>query len=177
MSIISQMDRSSSHTRMLATPTPCSRGDGRQRHARRFHGRAGVDFEVTLSGEAMQSQNESCALSRLRAGPHFAFMRLHDLIDNGQSKTGPTFEIRLKRLKDLLGLLRRHSGAGVCESNLPIISQHFDADGEAAAVLHGADGILTKIPEHLLQLVPICQNPRLWYRERALNGDACVFSR
>ena len=101
-------------------------------------------------------------------------MRLHDLVDDGQSEPGAAFEVRLEGLEDLFGLLRRHAGSGIGKTDLPVVAQGFDGHGQRAAVLHGADRILTKIPEHLLDLVAVGEHPRLPHRKLPLDRDASL---
>src|ERR1700719_2196018 len=138
MSSISQMERSSSQTRMLATATPSGCGQ----HASLVGRVSGRDRQAGV--EAMQSQHERGSLPRLRPRPDLATVRLHNLVDNRQSQTGAPLEVRLKGFKDFLDLLRAHARAGVGEADLPIFSQGFDRDGEHASALyalHGAYGI------------------------------------
>ena len=59
--------------------------------------------------EAAQSQNKRGPLPGLRPRPDFAFVRLHDLIDDRQTESGAAFKVGLERLEDFLDLLRRHS--------------------------------------------------------------------
>src|SRR5580765_9000722 len=99
-------------------------------------------------------------------------MGLHDLVDDSQSKSGSAFEVRLKRLKDFFDLLRRHAGSGIDERNLPIVAQRFDRRSQRSPVLHGADRILTQIPEHLLESVTIGDSPGLANGEAPLDGDS-----
>src|SRR3984957_3867446 len=144
MSSISQMERSSSQTRILATASPpgCAQCAG-------VVGRvSGGDRQAGI--EAVQSQNEGSSLRRSGPCPNLAAVRLHNLIDNRQPEAGAALEVRLKGLKDFLDLLRAHARSRVGESDLPIFSQGFDRDGEHASAFHGADGILTEIPKYLL---------------------------
>src|ERR1700684_2608633 len=147
MSSISQMERSSSQTRMLATATPSGCGQHGRLLARACAGdrQAGV--------EAVQSQHERGSLPPLGPCPHLAAVRLHNLVDNRQPQAGTALEIGLEGLKDFLDLLRAHARSGVGESNLPIFSQGFDRDGEHASALgafHSANRVLTEIPKYLL---------------------------
>src|ERR1700733_3236637 len=113
MSSISQMERSSSQTRMLATqpPFPGSRRELRGRGE--VFGRTGAD-RVPFCGEPFcgnpfclepaQPQDEGRPLPGLGAGPHFTFVRLYDLVDHGQAKSRAAFKVRLEGLENLLGL-------------------------------------------------------------------------
>src|SRR5260221_8517250 len=145
MSSISQMERSSSQIRMLATralPSQC------WSHAARSHSSGGLrqrlylhgfylDPASVFRGDAPQTQNKRAPLALLRPGPHFTFVRLHNLVNNGQPQTGAALKLRLKRFEDLLDHLRPHAGAGVGERELPIRAWAFNANRQVAAVLHG----------------------------------------
>src|SRR5581483_11268000 len=122
ISSISQIERSSSQTRMLATRT----SGGSQRGLRRDHGVAGLFFRASLSGvHAMQSQYHRCSLSRLRTCPHLAFVRLHNLVHNREPQPGTTFEVGLKRLEDLLKLLWSHPRTRIGECDLPFLTDRL----------------------------------------------------
>src|SRR5215467_5748629 len=134
MSSISQMERSSSQTRMLATRA----SSRRQRYRLRgmlIRGVLGLRGDGFLKGrgavgiELAQSQNKCRSLPRLGSRPDLAFMRLHDLINNGQPKPGAALKIRLEGLENLLDLLRCHSGSGIREGDLPVLSQGFNCGG------------------------------------------------
>src|ERR1700722_13642966 len=143
MSSVSQMERSSSQTKMLATATPSGGGQ----HASLIGRVSGGDRQAGV--EAVQSQHERGSLPRLRPCPDLASMRLHNLVNNGQPQPGAALEVRLKGLKDFFDLLRAHARSGVGEADLPVFSQGFDRDGKhspALCALPGADGILTEIP-------------------------------
>src|SRR5580693_3129795 len=140
------MERSSSQTRMLATQPPFCPGGCELRRRSGGQARCGEGFRRASGGgpfcvepfcvQSPQPKNESGAMSWLGTGPDFAFMRLHDLVDDCQAEAGATFETRLEGLENLFGLLRGHSGSGVGEADLPIVSQVFDADLQGAAVAH-----------------------------------------
>src|SRR5271157_975536 len=125
MSSISQMERSSSQTRMLATRPPFC-GGGCELH-RRGYGQGGCGEVFRRSGDtdrlpfcvglscvglscvepsciepfciepfcvkASQPEDESCSLPRPRAGPHFAFVGLHDLVDHDQAEPSAAFKV------------------------------------------------------------------------------------
>src|ERR1700679_3359876 len=90
-----------------------------------------VTFLVVLMAHAAQAEYEASPFANLRARPDFAFMRLHNLVDDGQAKAGSTFEIRLKRLEDFFCLLRIDTGAGVGKTHLPIGTALSPSHGEA----------------------------------------------
>src|SRR5215469_15061531 len=101
------MERSSSQTRMLATRTSCSHGSacGLQRSRTLRREGTGRDGCGALGIQAAQPQDEGGALARFRSRPHFSFVRLHDLINDGQAQSGAAFKVRLERLEDFLDLL------------------------------------------------------------------------
>src|ERR1035438_10238777 len=175
MSSISQMERSSSQTRMLATPTPsgCGQHASLIRHVLiRGGGTPGI--------EAVQPQHERGSLPGLGSSPNLAAMRLHNLIDNRQPQPSTAFEVRLKGLEDFFDLLRTHASSSIGESDLPILSQRLDCDCEYASALcafHGANLILTEIPKYLFDLVPIGDRPSLASGKPALDRDAGFFRR
>src|ERR1700680_257210 len=103
MSSISQMERSSSQTRMLATASPSGSGQ----HASLLARVSGGDRQAGI--EAVQSQYERGSLPRLRACPNLATVRLHNLVNNRQPQAGAALEVRLEGLKDFLDLLRAHA--------------------------------------------------------------------
>src|SRR5579872_3499544 len=168
MSSISQMERSSSQTRMLATGP----SRGADQHASLFDGVVvGNGLGVI---EAMQSQDEGGSLPGLGTRPNLSTMSLYDLVDDGQPQPGATFELGLERLEDFFDLLRAHAGPGVGKADLPIVPERFDRDGEFAAALdafHGANGILTEIPKYLFELVPVGKGESVADGKPALDGD------
>src|SRR5262245_11589939 len=131
MSSISQIERSSSQTRMLPMRPPV-------RHDCGTHGWIGgwadrletarlAADRVRLDGiEAPQAQHENAALSLLGARPDLAFVRLHNLINDGQAEAGAAFKSGLKRLENLFDLLPGHPGAGVGKVDLPIFAIVFN---------------------------------------------------
>ena len=68
-------------------------------------------------------------------------MRLNDLVDHRQPEAGAAFKVRLEGLENLFSLLRSHSGSGIRETNLPVVSPAFDAYVESATIPHRADRI------------------------------------
>ncbi len=95
-------------------------------------------------------------------------MRLHDLVNDSQPQAGASFKVGLEGFEDFLDLLRRHAHAGVNERDLPVVAQGLDGRGQRAATFHRAYRILTKIPEDLLQLVPVGEHPCLSGTKRRL---------
>src|ERR1700690_4418154 len=98
------MERSSSQTRMLPTRSTSCAGHG--------HGDPGLGNEFRLRGrpfrrqalyrrQTAQAENEDAAFSDFGARPNLAFMRLDDLIHDGQTQAGAAFELRLEGLEDL----------------------------------------------------------------------------
>src|SRR5258708_323798 len=180
MSSISQMERSSSQTRMLATrppfrPTRC-----------KFHGGQGVQLRFgrifglkcrkppSFGIEPPQPQHESGSLPRLGPCPNFAFMRLYDLVDDRQSETGAPFKVRLEGFEYLLRLLRSHSGSCIRKAHLPVVSQTLDGHLKSTAGLHGSHRALRKVPKDLFDFVSVGENPRFRSHEPALYGDAGI---
>src|SRR5947207_2665544 len=124
---------------------------------------------------ASQPENEDAALSRLGPGPNFAFVSLHDLINNGQTEAGTTFKLGLEGLEDLLDGLRIHARAGISKIDLPVISCRFKRDTKGSAIAHGADSVLTEIPENLFDLVAVGQRPGFSHRIMSFDANACLF--
>src|SRR5438552_18485351 len=124
MSSISQMERSSSQTRILATSPPwCG-------HGRRFRGQTGLRLapsdlaqpqgECSLCLQAPQFKHESSSLTLPRSRPHFAFMRLHNLVHNGEAQPGTALEARLEWLDELYYLLRANPAYDTGNYNIPV---------------------------------------------------------
>src|SRR5580700_5797231 len=55
---------------------------------------------------------------------------LNNLVDDGESETSATFEIRLQRLEDFGALLRLHADAGISEPDAQPVGGVFQADRE-----------------------------------------------
>src|SRR5579862_8499281 len=162
MSSSSQMERSSSQTRMLPT-RPSSRngsgGIGRGRTATcRYH-----------LIEAAQPHHETRP---------FALVRLHDLVHDSEAESCPTFKIRLKRFEDLFRLRRVESWTGVAKTHLPLGAAFGKSHGQAPTFLfHRAHRVFAEIPENLLKLVSVGQHQGFRLREVALEFDARILSR
>src|SRR5438876_11691852 len=159
ISSIWQIERSSSPTRILPIASASYSGtlacDCCQR--RLSNAACGGDFRGT---HATQPKNKNAALPHLGSGPNLAFVRLHNLIHDGQAQTGATFKIRLEGLKYLFHNLRRHAAACVGKINLPIFADRLHRDRQASTIPHGTNSVLTEIPEDLLNLVAISQGHR-----------------
>src|SRR6185437_10556013 len=176
MSNISQMERSSSHTRMLPmrSTSPARRnrfpGLGKEfwLRSRRF-GR-----QALYRRQAAQPEHEDAALSNSGARPHFAFMRLYDLIYDGQAQSGAAFELRLEGLEDFLHQLPAHAWTGIGEVDLPVLTRLFQRDAEHSTGAHGADCVLTKIPEHLFDLVAVRHGEGFFEVVTSFNADTPV---
>ena len=78
-------------------------------------------LQLCSRGNMPQPQNKFAALPEFGASPHFAFVRLHNLIDDGQTQSGAALEFGLEWLEDFLYQLRPHSGSGVRKDDLPIV--------------------------------------------------------
>src|SRR5580692_2104815 len=107
MSSISQMERSSSQTRMLAMEASscpgCGRGGPLRHQHPRFFRQALISPTVIAGGCALgiktsQAQNERGSLPWFRSGPHLALMGLDNLVDNREAEAGAAFEIGLEGL-------------------------------------------------------------------------------
>ena len=85
-------------------------------------------------------------------------MGLHDLVHDGQTESGSAFELRLEWLEYFLDDLRAHAGTGIGEADLPVFARpHSRRLVKRSALLHGADGVFAEVPEHLFDLVAVCQ--------------------
>src|SRR5216684_1923650 len=178
MSSISQMERSSSQTRILATSPP---GCGNRRRFREQTGLrlarrdlAQPEGARCLCLQAPQFQNESSSLTLPRSRPHLAFMRLHNLVHNGEAQPGTALKVRLEWLEDLFYLLPAHTGSAIGKTKLPVGSQRLDTHSERASAWHGAHRIFAKVPKHLLDLVTIRLHPGFANRKVTFYGDAGV---
>src|ERR1700690_2027296 len=117
----SQMERSSSQTRMLPT---IRTSRARHRDPGGFRRRGLDGARVLLRAFALlhapQAQHKTRPLADLRPSPHLALMRLHDLINDRQAETGTAFKIRLERLEYLFRMLRLNAWTGIGEIHLPV---------------------------------------------------------
>src|SRR5438874_6609615 len=151
MSSISQMERSSSQMRILGMRA-LRFGVLRQR-CRNLCRPSSDEFFCSLS----HSQDKRASLAGLRPDPHFAFVCLHDLVNDCKAQASAAFELRLEWLKDFFNHLRTHSRARISKTELPFIAEFFNTYGQGATLLHGTNRIFAKIPEHLLHAVTISQ--------------------
>src|ERR1035441_8393768 len=158
----SQIERSSSQTRMLPTRSTSRvhpRSIGQFRSRRRAIGILRLGFLCPL--HAPQAQHKVGALANFRPGPHLPLVGLYDLVHNGQAKSRAPFEIRLKGLEDFLRLLRLDARPSVGEIHFPVGAAFPKRYRQLSALLlHRADCVLAKVPKHLLQFVAVSQNPR-----------------
>src|SRR3984957_7827553 len=195
MSSISQMERSSSQTRILALRSPSRCPERRLTPLLSGGRRAGTrdggshQRQCTIRIQCAQLEDEGGSLARFGACPNFAFMRLHDLINDGQSQAGSAFEIGLERLEDFFSLLRSHSRARVGKGDLPVIADEIESNGKPASAVdavdtasaasptsvHGPHCVLAKIPKYLLDLVAVRNRPGVGFGKPAFNGDSRVF--
>src|SRR5947199_10488622 len=108
MSSISQMERWSSQTRILAMRYTCSH----------YYWRPALLHRFGLG----QFQNELSALARLRLHGDFGPMRLHDLVNQCQTHAGAAFKLRLEWLKDFFQQLGVDAGTCVQETDVPVFN-------------------------------------------------------
>src|ERR1700674_4827523 len=107
MSSISQIERSSSQTRMLPMRSSClgrrnDHGGVEQRRRGLSCGACQWSSQSLSRREATQPKHEHAALAQIGARPNLTFVGLDDLVDNSQTQTGATFELRLERLEHFL---------------------------------------------------------------------------
>jgi hypothetical protein len=122
-----------------------------------------------------QSQDETRSLSDCRTRPHFALVRLHDLIDNREAEAGSSFKIRLKGLKKFFCLLRIEAWTGVGETHLPVGATFGHSDCENSSIfLHGAHSVFAEVPEDLFEFVSIGQDPCFGLRKTADESHAGI---
>src|SRR5262249_59255092 len=138
MSSISQMERWSSQTRMLA-----------MRHLR-VHC-SWRTLRLRLRGPGMQDfQDEFRAAARPGLHVNLGAVGLHDLIDNGQAEPGAAFKIRLEGLKNLFREVGSNAGPGVANTDAQKVSHRANRDRERAFAAHRAHRIFQQVPEDLL---------------------------
>src|ERR1700687_6008255 len=178
MSSSSQIERSSSQTRMLPTSSSC----GCQRSSGGCGGgssASGALVAVMRILHAPQPHYKTRALADSRTRPHLALMRLDDLVHDGQAKPGSTLKVRLDGCEDLFRLLRVYARTGVGEAHLPVQAALGQGHGQRSAFgrrlcLYCAHSVFAEVPEHLFELVAIGQHPGFGLREAALKLDARV---
>src|SRR5437899_7655657 len=106
ISSIWQIERSSSQTRILPIGSASYSGTLACGCCQRrvIDAAWGGDFQGT---HATQKENKQATLPHLGSGPNFAFVRLHNLIHDGQAQPGAAFKIRLDALKTVFPNLLR----------------------------------------------------------------------
>src|SRR5229473_6769836 len=180
MSSSSQMERSSSQTRML--PTRSSRGCQRSSSGCRCGGGGGGGCSasgalVMRMLHAPQPHYETRALADCRTRPHLALMRLDDLVHDGQAEAGSAFKVRLEGLEDFFRLLRVYARTGIGKAHLPVQAALGEGHGQRSTFfrrLYCAHRVFAEVPEHLFELVAIGQHPGFGLRKAALELDARV---
>src|ERR1035441_4222600 len=176
MSSSSQMERSSSQTRML--PTACS-----SRRSQRVLGRVGRGGGCGRGSRllraaaihAPQPQHKAGALADFGTRPHLALMGLDDLVHDGEAESGSVRKAGLEGLEDFLRLLRIDAGAGIGEAHFPVGAALGQGYGERPTLFRRLDcahGVFREVPEHLFELVAIGQDPGLGLCKVALEFDA-----
>src|SRR5215831_2680508 len=123
MSSISQIERWSSQTRMLA-----------MQHLG-FHHQPSV---FAFGGFGVQQfQDKLRAPARRRPRPNPGAVGLDDLIDNRQAQAGPAFKLRLKRFEDLVGNLGRNTRSGIGDAYAPVVARALYGDSDLSLLVHG----------------------------------------
>src|SRR6202795_3787770 len=181
MSSSSQIERSSSQTRMLPTSSSC----GCQRSSGGCGGgssASGALVAVMRILHAPQPHYETRALADCRTRPHLALMRLDDLVHDGQAEAGSALEVRLEGLEDLFRLLWIYARTGVGKAHLPVQAALGEGHGQSSTFgrrlcLYCAHRVFAEVPEHLFELVAIGQHPGFGLRKAALELDARVLGR
>src|SRR5208282_4612498 len=171
----SQMERSSSQTRILPTPSSFSGCEGSSRGLCR-NGAAGAYRVVRLLHTA-QTQHKAGALAKLGARPNLALVRLHDLVDDGEAEAGSTFKVRLEGLKDFFRLLRVNAGTGVGKTDLPVRTPLGEGYSQRSTLIRSLDRphrVFREVPEHLFEFVAIGEHPGFGVDKRAREFDAGI---
>src|SRR6202790_4651232 len=148
MSSSSQIERSSSQTRMLPTRSSC----GCQRRSGGCRCGGGSASGALL--HAPQPHYKTRALADCRTRPHLALMRLDDLVHDGQAKPGSTLKVRLEGFEDFFRLLRVYARTGVGEAHLPVQAALGQGHGQRSAFgrrhcLYCAHSVFAEVPEQL----------------------------
>src|SRR4029077_1028259 len=173
----SQIERSSSQTRMLPTRSSCGcqRSSGRRRCGGSCASGALVAVMHIL--HAPQPHHEAGAFANFRARPHLALMRLDNLVDDSQSEAGSAFKVRLEGFEDFFRLLRVDAGAGIGKGHLPVRAALGQGHGQRSAFVSRLDcahGVFAEVPEHLFELVAVGQHPGFGFLEAALELDTGI---
>src|SRR5580704_1438534 len=175
MSSISQMERSSSQTRILPT---CASSD-------RCHSAGAVKPRLLLGAscrgghslsrrEASQAQHKHASLPWLGTGKNLAIVSLNNLVDDGQTQAGTSLELRLEGLENFFDQLRAHARSGIGEIDLPVFSAGFKRDRQRAPGGHGAHRVFAEVPEDLLEPVTVRRGPGLFYAIFSFYSDAGI---
>src|SRR5260370_29275019 len=126
----SQIERSSSQTRMLPTRSSC--GCQRSSGGCRCGGGGGCSASGALL-HAPQPHHDTRAPADSRPRPHLALMRLDDLVHDGHAKPGSTLKVRLAGFEDFFRLLRVYARTGVSETHLPVQAAFGQGHGQRSA--------------------------------------------
>src|SRR6202521_5550308 len=179
MSSSSQIERSSSQTRMLPTRSSC--GCQRSSGGCRCRGScaSGALVAVMHILHAPQPYHEAGAFADFRARPHLALVGLDNLVHDGQAEAGSAFKVRLEGLEDFFRLLRVDAGAGIGKGHLPVGATLGQGHGQRSTFgrrlcLDCAHRVFAEVPEDLFEFVAIGQHPGFGLREAALELDAGV---
>src|ERR1700694_4765873 len=178
MSSSSQIERSSSQTRILPTRSSC----GCQRSSGGCRCRGSSASGARLGKRvfhAPQPQHEARTLADFRTRPDLALVRLDNLVHDGQAEAGSAFKVRLEGLEDFFRLLRVDAGAGIGKGHLPVGAALGQGDGQRSAFgrrlcLYCAHRVFAEVPKDLFELVAIGQHPGFGLREAAPDLDAGV---
>src|SRR5712692_3857238 len=168
MSSSSQIERSSSQTRMLPTRSSC----GCQRSSGGYAGGGSTSGALLHSPQA---HYETRALADCGTRPHLALIRLDNLVHDGQAEAGSALKVRLEGLEDFFRLLRVDARTGVGKTHLPVQAALGQRHGQASAFfLHRAHRVFAEVPEHLFELVAVGQHPGFGLWKAAFEFDARV---
>src|SRR6267378_3762741 len=178
MSSSSQIERSSSQTRMLPTRSSC----GCQRSSGGCGGGGGGSASGALvmrKLHAPQPHYEARALADCRTRPHLALMRLDDLVHDGQAEAGSALKVRLEGFEDFFRLLRVDARTGVGKAHLPVQAALGEGHGQRSTFgrrlcPYCPHRVFAEVPEHLFELVAIGQHPGFGLRKATLELDARV---
>src|SRR5882724_4790325 len=177
MSRSSQMERSSSATRMLPTSTSfvgtppvrtcgCGAGGYVQHDASRARG-FGCLFALVqclVGFFATQEQAEIGPAAGAGSCCDSSVMCLHNLVDNGESQTRADMILILEGLKNAQGLLLCEGIAGVGNLDFPTVLPIFhllQRYSQRASLGHASQGVVAQIPKGLPQSSSITCSPSL----------------
>src|ERR1700681_4476494 len=180
MSSSSQIERSSSQTRMLPTRSSCGcqRSSGGCRCGGSCASGARLRKRVF---HTPQPHHEARTLADFRTRPDLALVRLDNLVHDGQAEASSAFKVRLEGLEDFFRLLWVDAGAGIGKGHLPVGAALGQGDGQTSTFgrclclcLYCAHRVFAEVPKDLFELVAIGQPPGFGLREAALDLDAGV---